>query len=292
MRPFLIRIGGEFGQLRVIGRARIPIGDGKTRAAWKCRCFCGRILVARATDLKACRRISCTACSRIRSTEATKIHGKTGTPEFYVWRGMIARCSDTAKSKSRRNYYDRGIRVCRRWLRSFAAFLADMGPRPPGPLRFTIERMDNDGDYSPTNCCWATYRRQLRNTRRNLHVKVGTHERVLVEWSEVTGLKLDCISNRLKSGWSPAEAVGKESLRSPRRLAELAEIRASKKKRPRRFVVIDGVSKSMRGWSEETGIPVTAIKDRLDSGWDAKKAVHTPIGTTRFGNRNNRHCKK
>lgn len=292
MRPFLIELGDKFGQLRIVGRTRTPIEGGKTRATWECRCSCGRSLIARATDLKAGRRISCVACGRKRATESVRTHGKTGTPEFDVWRGMIARCSIHSQPCARKNYYDRGIRVCRRWLRSFSAFLADMGPRPPGPLRFTIERIDNDGNYCPANCCWATYKRQLRNTRRNVRIRVGKKERTLVEWSEATGLKIDCISHRLRIGWSPTDAVETESLRSPQRLAKLAAIRASKKKRPRRFIEIDGVVKSMRGWSETTGIPITAIKDRLKTGWDAKKAVTTPVGTTRFGNKNNRYCKK
>ena len=91
-------------------------------------------------------------------------HGRSYTPEYRTWHSMKARCSPTATGKHRRNYYERGIRVCQRWLNSFENFFEDMGERP-SPMH-SIDRIDNDGNYEPSNCRWSTPVEQIANQRR------------------------------------------------------------------------------------------------------------------------------
>lgn len=91
-------------------------------------------------------------------------HGMNGTPMYYVWRAMISRC--TLKSHpAYQRYGARGISVCDRWRDSFVAFYADMGDRPSS--EHSIDRINNDGNYEPGNCRWATKVQQQRNMRSN-----------------------------------------------------------------------------------------------------------------------------
>lgn len=89
-------------------------------------------------------------------------HGGFGTPEYAAWGAMIQRCTNTRHPRWK-HYGGRGIAICARWRHSFAAFLSDMGCRPTSD--HTLDRRDNDGNYEPSNCRWATWSEQRRNRR-------------------------------------------------------------------------------------------------------------------------------
>jgi len=117
---------------------------------------------------------------------------------------MLQRCDD-AKCKSYPYYGGRGITVCDRW-RQFENFLADMGKRPRG---MSIERKDNDGNYEPGNCKWATRSEQARNTRRTVHVTVAGRTMRLRTACEERGLSYNMVRQRLQTyGWSVERALG------------------------------------------------------------------------------------
>ena len=97
-------------------------------------------------------------------------HGMTHTPTWYAWAAMIQRCTNF-RCKAWPNYGGRGIIVCERWLHSFTAFLEDMGERPSPEL--TLDRINNEGNYEPDNCQWATRSVQQRNKRLSTSCRKG-----------------------------------------------------------------------------------------------------------------------
>ncbi len=120
------------------------------------------------------------------------------------WKAMIDRCY-REKNHAFRYYGGRGIRVCERWLNSFEAFVEDMGPKP-SPTH-TLDRIDNNGNYEPANCRWATPLEQARNTSRNVRVTWRGQTQVVAAWSEQTGLPSKTILDRLRAGRSVEEAL-------------------------------------------------------------------------------------
>ena len=116
--------------------------------------------------------------------EIKSIHGKSGSIEYKIWMGMKKRCHNR-NDKKYKNYGGRGIKVCKRWLK-FENFYEDMGKKPKGK---SLDRVDNNGNYEPNNCRWATSKEQNNNTRRNIFVSVNGVRISFGELAEMFGLK-------------------------------------------------------------------------------------------------------
>jgi hypothetical protein len=129
---------------------------------------------------------------------------------FWIWSSAIRRCHDP-RTSAFKNYGGRGIEVCDRWRKDFWAFVADMGPRPSA--EHTLERIENDKGYLPTNVRWATRREQSRNKRNTVRITIDGRTQTMADWAREVGLWAATIHSRLRRGWSARDAVSRPSSR-------------------------------------------------------------------------------
>lgn len=197
--------GQQFGRLLAI---KIVGQNIHGKSLWLCRCDCGKEAEVIASHLVSGNTSSCGCLQR--EVKPTRTHGLSGTAEYKVWQSMKRRCSNPKESGYHR-YGGRGIRVCDRWVNSFVNFIQDMGNRPTN--LHSIERIDNNGHYDPSNCKWALKSEQANNTRQNRFLEFQGIRLTLTQWADRVGLNRDCLRGRLDKGWSVEEALTTPTMR-------------------------------------------------------------------------------
>jgi hypothetical protein len=186
------------------------------------------------------------------------INGK----ESYIhqaWRAMVLRCHDP-KNQSFHRYGARGITVCDRWRESFENFYADMGDRPAPGL--SIDRIDNDGPYSPENCRWATQSEQNLNKSNCRLIELNGERVPLMVAAKATGLSHAVISQRLNHGWSEADTLNTPAAPRAKWTNYKCEIR--------------GETLTTRDASRRYGIPAALIRKRLNYGMQGERLIQPP----------------
>ena len=189
--------GKRFGRLIVTGRAP----NRNHMVLWYCVCDCGSERTNYSQCLKQGRIRSCGCLSADMTGDRFRKHGAHGSPEYRIWNSMRQRCGNP-NNDHYAAYGGRGITVCKRWTK-FENFFADMGKRPEG---CSIDRIRNSGNYSPSNCRWATRKQQQRNRRTNRIVAFREEHRCLADWCERLQLPYHRTQQRLDLGWSVTRA--------------------------------------------------------------------------------------
>lgn len=197
--------GRRFGRLYVLDFAGRVVGKGY--AYWNCVCDCGKNSVVTGDSLKCGRSRSCGCGIQEGLRKANITHGKSKTPEYRLWAGMLMRCYNE-KEKAYRYYGALGVTVCDRWRRErgFENFLADMGQRPSS--KHSIERKKNNIGYEPLNCRWATREEQANNKSSNIRVVLNLEPMSLSKACRQMDLPYRTIYSRMRRhGLSFEEAV-------------------------------------------------------------------------------------
>lgn len=197
--PKLNLAGQTFGRLTVISESP----KVKRRIAWLCQCSCGNTIISTTHDLRNGDTRSCGCLKHdIRSGQT---HGDCKSAEYRAWMAMKDRCSNP-NHVSNKPYHDRGIAVCEKWIHSYENFLEDMG-RKPNP-KMTLDRIDNDGNYNPDNCRWATIKQQNNNSRHCRIIEYKGERRSMSQWADLYNITSSLLRGRIdKGGWDIEKAL-------------------------------------------------------------------------------------
>ena len=195
---FIDMTGARYGRISVIARHG---RDNQNNITWQCRCDCGSSPIIRGKSLRTGDTTSCGCRSAEVCRARSLTHGHATkaamTPTFRSWSAMMNRCNNP-NNAAYQSYGGRGIIVCSRWS-AFDNFLTDMGERPS--LKHSIDRYpDNDGNYEPSNCRWATVSQQARNRRNNRMVMFDGRQVTLAEAAELSGTNYHTLRGRLQNG--------------------------------------------------------------------------------------------
>lgn len=190
----LIDITGQvFGTRTVLGLNRT---DSRS-SYWDVQCSCGDVSVVSRSCIQATS--TCRSCA---SSKTNKRHGMSNTPLHQTWSSMIQRCTNPS-ARGYARYGGRGISICEEWL-VFENFARDMGDRPNGA---SIDRIDNDGNYEPSNCRWATRKIQINNRAVTRMITANGQTLPLTEWSTLIGIKPITLEKRIKAGWTDHDTI-------------------------------------------------------------------------------------
>ena len=193
--------GKRFGRLTVVSRAE----SKNSKTFWDCICDCGKSAKVHIYNLTIGKTQSCGCLNREIIVKNSKNHGLCAHPLYSIWKAVKRRCYN--KNVSVFHYYGgRGIAICDEWICDFKNFY-EWAIKNGYKSGLSIDRINNNGNYSPENCRWSTMSEQARNRRNSMVVSYNGEAKHLLEWCKILGLNYGTVKGRLnKSGWSVEKA--------------------------------------------------------------------------------------
>lgn len=199
--------GKKFGRLTVIKRAERR--EPHRGAFWLCKCDCGNEKVISGNALKTTTK-SCGCLNRENAVEKGKSkykHRMTGTRLYNIWSGIKTRCYNS-KCKIYKYYGGNGIEMCKEWKDDFISFY-DWATKNGYTKNLSIDRIDVNGNYEPSNCRWATHIEQANNTSKNKRISIGGEEHTLHEWLRIKNINRGTYYRRIEMGWDVVSSIMK-----------------------------------------------------------------------------------
>lgn len=189
-----IKVGKRYGRL-------IVLENHHPKDEVVCQCDCGNIKIARATNVYYG---GTKSCGCLFNEGNNRRHGDQGTRLYTIWKSMRERCACPSQNRYQ-NYGGRGIKVCQEWddYLTFKEWALNNGY----DNELTIDRIDVNGNYEPSNCRWVTSKQQSNNKTNNRYITYNGETKTMAEWSEIIGVKAGTIWSRLNKGWSIDEAL-------------------------------------------------------------------------------------
>ena len=195
-------VGKKFGKLTVLFESEPYVKPcGQSMIKYHCKCDCGNETDVVGSKLRTGHTTSC-GCHR---KELLYKHGYGKLRLHRIWQAMISRCYYKG-DVGYKNYGGRGISVCEEWLNDFLSF-EKWATSNGYKEHLTIDRIETDGNYEPSNCRWATYREQANNKRNNHILTVNGVSMTISQWSDITGLPMSALYNRVSKGWDSERVV-------------------------------------------------------------------------------------
>jgi len=231
-------VGKRFNKLKVIKYA----GTFKGRTYWICKCDCGNYKKVRGSHLTTNNTQSC-GCIM---SENNKTHGLSNTHLYSVWADMKDR-RNNKNSPAYHNYGGRGISVCNEWKKSFEAFY-NFALNNGFKIGIEIDRIDNDGNYEPSNVRFTTRKQNTRNRRNNTIITINGISKTLIEWAEKSGI------GRATIGWRYKNGISDKDLLKP-----VGSFNG-------KYITVDGITKRLCEWAREIGIKPDTLAKRYESG--------------------------
>lgn len=185
--------GMKFGRLTVIRRA--PNSPSSPTTRWFCICECGNETISYASRLKDGTTVSCGCYGREKVREAAIKHGGRSTRLYHIW-SMIKQRTNNPKHTAYNHYGGRGIQMCNEWQNDFTAF-RDWALNAGYTDLLSIDRIDNDGNYEPSNCRWVEAREQNRNQRQNIKLEFNGKSQLMIDWARELGITEQALFRRI-----------------------------------------------------------------------------------------------
>lgn len=203
MSKFIDLEGNKYNRLTVLKRDK---NNKNNEAMWECKCECGNTKIVSSRNLKDGRVKSC-GC--LKEEVSHKTNYKTlrydNIRMYDIWKSMKERCLNPNNFEYR-SYGGRGITVCDEWQKNFSNFY-NWAIKNGYSSSLTIDRINVNGNYEPSNCRWATHKQQARNKRNNHFITYNGETKTLIEWSEIFSILKSTLCERLRNGWSVEKAL-------------------------------------------------------------------------------------